>query len=152
MADVDALLKKSVLADPAFFTRKVAPNPTDDNLEKKRAKKERRRTLSQWYGMKKVDPRNAEMQHDLEMLRYKRFVADDRVFRRPTKDPLPEFAEIGVIVEDKLVQRENLSKRRRAETMTDEWMKEAHMKDLVSELPSHMEPVAKRKKKSKSKK
>eukprot|EP00760_Papus_ankaliazontas_P023082 PhM_4_TR191/c0_g1_i1/m.3670 len=152
MSDVDTLLKKSVLADPEFLKKRVAPNPYDDFQAKKKEKESRTNRLDQWYGMKRVDAKDVETKKDLQMLHYREFVRNERIYKRPSKEPLPEFAEIGTVVVDKLNDRENIGKRRRASTMADEWMKDPVVKEFTPAVPAHLEPKESASSKRKSKK
>ncbi|KAJ9441779.1 hypothetical protein DIPPA_22259 [Diplonema papillatum] len=98
--DVDELLKKHAVTQQAdFLERRTVPGPLEANKEKKQRKLEKQTTLSQWGGMKKGNGTREEKQA-LKLLHWNHYMGDAS-FRRPTKEPMPEFYEFGVEVGSK---------------------------------------------------
>ncbi|KNH04675.1 Dnttip2 protein-like protein [Perkinsela sp. CCAP 1560/4] len=130
-SDIESLLKKSVLADPAFQNRKFAPSREEDRALKKEKRQHRANHLDGWYNMRKIDTkRDGCIEKDLELLQYRNFLVNDRLYRRPEKNDLPRFAEIGTVVCDELVSSRNLMKSKQGKSLYDEWMKSDKLKEI----------------------
>ena len=135
--DIDALLAKSILADPSFATRKYAPCEAEERKRKKEQRRERASHLEGWYNMRRVNPRrDAGLKKDLELLQYRNFVVDERAYRRPDKDALPKFAELGTVVRDDLIDTRNLPRWKEGKSLFDEWMKEDGLRSVSNKLSS----------------
>eukprot|EP00758_Cryptobia_borreli_P000956 Tbor_TRINITY_DN1805_c0_g1::TRINITY_DN1805_c0_g1_i1::g.23050::m.23050 len=150
-SSVDQLMKKAVTTASDFYSNKQhhvvsaaaasktgkKPDPsamrgTSMSYEQRRLmhaqeRKQKKETLSQWYGMKRVI-KTPEVERELELLKYRNFLTKDRAHRVPSTDSGSngEFLEFGYFAGT------GKKKRRQYKSFADEWIDESdELKDIV---------------------
>ncbi|PWV19747.1 hypothetical protein C3747_9g166 [Trypanosoma cruzi] len=119
-SSVKAIMAKAVTTSPTFFSDS---NSVKGRKEQKDAirkeRKERAATLSQWYGMKKVNL-GAEERRELELLQFRNFINPELKHQAPKKSNTEqsEFVEFGFFAGT------GRNKRRRLKSFADEWIAE----------------------------
>ena len=88
--------------------------PAEDQARARAAKKEKKSTLSMWYGMKRVK-NTPEMEQELKLQRY-RGLAQKGGSMKVSNDPTPEFYETGFVVGT------GKNKRKKLKSFADEWL------------------------------
>jgi small-conductance mechanosensitive channel len=114
------MMKKAVTESSDFYRSQQGAQGFDARrAANKEARKERKATLSQWYGMKRTILTEVQKQ-DLDLLQYRNFVSKDATHQAPKKSTMDqtEFVEFGYFAET------GRNKRRRFKTFADEWMED----------------------------
>ena len=116
-------------------------NPKAQKVSKKlvEEKKSPKQELTQWYGLRKIHRYfNQQTLDDLKLLRYRNFITKRSIFRRPIKDPFPEYAEVGTVVDDTV---DSSSRPPRHRTLFDAWMHDTQLRHIAMKRASRKRPV-----------
>lgn len=120
MSSVDDMMKKAVTTAPEFYSGSSAVEGFKDRKERlAKEYREKRNTLSQWYGIKRVKL-TEEQKQDLELLKYRNFVNPNLKHQAPKKSTgaSTDFVEFGFMAGT------GRNKRRRYKSFADEWIEE----------------------------
>ena len=120
MPSVADLMKKAVTESNDFYsnTTSVVAHETLKE-QRKKERKEKKSTLTQWYGMKKIEM-SSDVKEEMELLKYRNFLNKDTNHRAPKTNngPASEFVEFGYFAD---VGR---AKRKKYKSFADEWLAE----------------------------
>lgn len=120
MSSVEEMLKKAVTTSDSFYKDRNAVQGYRDKKDAIRAqRKEKKNTLSQWYGLRKATL-SEDDKKELELLQYRNFVDPDSAFQAPkrTDGAASEYVEFG------FVAGTGRNKRKRLRSFADEWIEE----------------------------
>lgn len=113
------VMRKAVTENPALYNDPNAVVGYEQHaLAKKKAKKESRSVLKQWYGMKRQVV-SEETKEDLELLKYRNFLDKDNAHLAPQKSSSrTDFFEMGFFSDV------GKKRRRKFRSFADEWKAE----------------------------
>ncbi|KAG5503182.1 hypothetical protein GH5_04244 [Leishmania sp. Ghana 2012 LV757] len=119
--NVADMMGKAVTSSNDFYGGRNGVQGIQDRKDAVREKRrEQKKTLSQWYGMKKR-PLSKDQKHEVELLRYRTFVDPERQHQAPKKTADvgdSGFMEFGYFADA------GRNKRRRYKSFADEWIEE----------------------------
>ena len=150
MPTVDELMKKSQLADPEFYRGTAGvEGPAEKKERLKRERREKKNTLTQWYGMKRVVV-TPEIAQELEMLKYRSFLHRDTAYQAPKRtdatDNSSQFVEFGYVAGT------GKNKQRRLKSFADEWLGESEeLRNVVAKRMKHNTKLNKKAKEARKK-
>lgn len=116
----EAMMQKAVTQSADFYRNTNSVQGYEARAAaNKAARKEKKSTLTQWFGMKRTTL-TEDQKKDLETLQYRNFVSKDATHQAPKKVTIDqtEFVEFGYF------SGTGRNKRRRFKTFADEWMEE----------------------------
>ncbi len=120
MPSVADIMKKAVTESNAFYatTTNVGAHDTLKD-DRKKARREKKATLTQWYGMKKI-AMTEDVKQEVELLKYRNFLSKDTAHRAPKVNnaPTTEFMEFGYFADV------GKNKRKKCKSFADEWLTE----------------------------
>ncbi|EPY37537.1 hypothetical protein AGDE_06397 [Angomonas deanei] len=119
MSSVDHMMAKAVTTSPEFYgSRNVVKGYADKKDDIRKERKDKKETLSQWYGMKKVKM-TPEQKRELELLQYRNFIDPNAKHQAPKKTSTEtDFVEFGYFAGT------GKNKRKRYRSFADEWIEE----------------------------
>lgn len=120
-SSVNDMMAKAVTTSTDFYQTSNAVQGYKDRKDAiRKERRERKNTLSQWYGMKKAELSEHDKK-ELELLQYRNFINPDLKHMAPKKTAstvASDFVEFG------FVAGTGRNKRRRYRSFADEWVEE----------------------------
>lgn len=119
-SSTEAMMQKAVTQSSDFYRSSNSVQGYETRVAaNKAARKEKKGTLTQWFGMKRTTLTESQKQ-DLDLLQYRNFVSKDATHQAPKKTTIDQtdFVEFGYF------SGTGRNKRRRYKTFADEWMEE----------------------------